>query len=197
MPLQAFWRSPGCPAASTQLKFPCHPQGGGNAVPFLVAPFLQHVPQSARVTFSCHRFNHFFSSFIYWLERKKNIDLLFHLSMHSLVDFLYVPWPGIKPTALAFCSMALIQNLYQLPVACRLKAKFSHSFIHLSGGFLLNPSTLPHAPNSLTWIQNSNFISCCSRFILPLPLTLKLHVFIQFLPLSNSELKLCTSCSPY
>ena len=34
-------------------------------------------------------------------EEQRNICLLFHLRVCSLVDSLYVPWPGIEPSTLA------------------------------------------------------------------------------------------------
>ena len=44
-------------------------------------------------------------------ERKWNVDLLFHLFMHSLVDS-YVPWPRIEHTNLVYLNApARLQNL--------------------------------------------------------------------------------------
>ena len=34
--------------------------------------------------------------FIYWFERERNINLLFHLLMHSLVDFCMCPDWGLN-----------------------------------------------------------------------------------------------------
>ena len=44
-------------------------------------------------------------------EREREIDLLFHLFMHLLVDFLYVPWSGIEPATLAYWTTLLPTEL--------------------------------------------------------------------------------------
>ena len=88
-------------------------------VPSLVQSYLSQadthpewgqIPLSQRFPMLFHSSKkYFFFSllFIYWFERDREINVLFHLLMHSLVESLYVPWPRIELTTLEYQDNAL------------------------------------------------------------------------------------------